>query len=246
MLTKLAVEPNKPVQVALKFSGGGKLCEGKYGNQKFFTLSTPAGHCIYLDLEPAAIVEALNPQAGQPFWLAKKWTGKKTDAPVWDAWPVEERPAQLPRPALPAIPGGRDERTLEALEAARAEALQRLDEITRKQQAVASTGDRQPPKTTPPAGSPLKTQETDAHLPPEPMTTPGDRAQAKAPAPAAIAEPRREADCAIEAHANLLIDAYAAVLARTLTKYEGRVKPDESRAIILTAVIKSARDKRYA
>jgi hypothetical protein len=52
-------------------------------------------------------------------------------------------------------------------------------------------------------------------------------------------EPGRE----LVDHANLLIDAFAEVLQRALSKYEGRVKPDECRAIFLTAVINMAGGK---
>lgn len=46
--------------------------------------------------------------------------------------------------------------------------------------------------------------------------------------------------------ANALIDDYAAVLNRALTKHEGRVKPDEVRAIFLTAAINFAQKGRAA
>lgn len=36
---------------------------------------------------------------------------------------------------------------------------------------------------------------------------------------------------------NALVDAFAKVLERTLTKYEGRVKPDEVRSLLLSAYI---------
>lgn len=39
------------------------------------------------------------------------------------------------------------------------------------------------------------------------------------------------------AEANALVDAYAAVLHRGLTEYQGRVKPDEIRALFLSAYI---------
>lgn len=61
-----------------------------------------------------------------------------------------------------------------------------------------------------------------------------------APALPAPKPPQRAANAAgstlVEA-ANVLIDAYAEVLNRALTKHEGRVKPDEVRAIFLTAAI---------
>jgi hypothetical protein len=41
--------------------------------------------------------------------------------------------------------------------------------------------------------------------------------------------------------ANELVDAFAQVLERALTKYCGKVKPDEVRAIFLTAAINGSR-----
>jgi hypothetical protein len=46
--------------------------------------------------------------------------------------------------------------------------------------------------------------------------------------------------------ANALIDAYAEVLSRALATHEGRVKPDEVRAIFMTAAINFAQGKRVA
>jgi hypothetical protein len=37
--------------------------------------------------------------------------------------------------------------------------------------------------------------------------------------------------------ANALVDAYAVVLERCLTTYQGRIKPDECRALLISAYI---------
>lgn len=41
--------------------------------------------------------------------------------------------------------------------------------------------------------------------------------------------------------ANALVDAYAEVLERTLTTYQGRVKPEEARALLITAYIQRSK-----
>jgi hypothetical protein len=41
--------------------------------------------------------------------------------------------------------------------------------------------------------------------------------------------------------ANSLVDAYAAVLERALHAYQGRVKPEEVRALLVTAYIQRAK-----
>ncbi len=48
---------------------------------------------------------------------------------------------------------------------------------------------------------------------------------------------RKPPASALVAEANALVDAYAEVLARALTQYEGRIKPDEVRSILLSAYI---------
>jgi hypothetical protein len=60
-----------------------------------------------------------------------------------------------------------------------------------------------------------------------------------APADAATSDaPRRQTsrELLVE-EANSLVDAYAEVLHRSLSKHEGRVKPDEIRSILITAYI---------
>jgi hypothetical protein len=51
----------------------------------------------------------------------------------------------------------------------------------------------------------------------------------------------RKHGIALVEEANALVDAYAQVLERTLTTYQGRVKPDEARALLITAYIQRAK-----
>jgi hypothetical protein len=67
---------------------------------------------------------------------------------------------------------------------------------------------------------------------------------AKLPVPAAaIAEPVaiRPPGRGLVDEANALVDSYAEVLARALTKYEGRIKPEEARALLITAYIQRSK-----
>ncbi len=41
--------------------------------------------------------------------------------------------------------------------------------------------------------------------------------------------------------ANSLVDSFAAVLDRALTKYQGRIKPDEAKALLITAYIQRSK-----
>lgn len=66
------------------------------------------------------------------------------------------------------------------------------------------------------------------------------------PAPPAPAPPSAPvvAEDPLVTQANVLIDAFAVVLERALTMYGGKVKPDEVRAIFLTAAINCAKAGR--
>ena len=42
--------------------------------------------------------------------------------------------------------------------------------------------------------------------------------------------------------ANALVDDFAAVLEHTLNKYQGRIKPEEAKALLITAYIQRGRN----
>jgi hypothetical protein len=89
MMQKLTIVPNVPQQIALKYREG-KVVEGRFGDQTYYTLATPANTCVYLDMDPAAKVNALAARPNEPFWICKWWNGKKSETPQWEVWPVEE------------------------------------------------------------------------------------------------------------------------------------------------------------
>jgi hypothetical protein len=84
-LEKVTFNPNVPIQVALKFPEG-KIVEGRFGDQVYFTLAQPPNSCMYLDMGAAQKVNVLSPQKGQAFNICKRWTGKKGDPVQWDVW----------------------------------------------------------------------------------------------------------------------------------------------------------------
>lgn len=59
--------------------------------------------------------------------------------------------------------------------------------------------------------------------------------------PASSPEPPRQPGRGLVDEGNALVDAYAEVLARALTKYEGRVKPDEVRGLVISAYIQRSK-----
>jgi len=94
-MDKISFTPNIPHQVALRFPDGREV-EGRFGNQMMYTLND--GRVMYLDLDVAAKINMLGPRKGEPFWIAKRWTGKKGDPVQWDVWAVgagEHSPSNL-------------------------------------------------------------------------------------------------------------------------------------------------------
>ena len=68
----------------------------------------------------------------------------------------------------------------------------------------------------------------------------GLAASSKSPALATAVARRQPARALIE-EANTLVDAYAEVLERALTTYQGRIKPEEARALLITAYIQRSK-----
>jgi hypothetical protein len=63
------------------------------------------------------------------------------------------------------------------------------------------------------------------------------------PATAAAPEvPRRQPGRSLVEDANALVDDFAAVLEHTLNKYQGRIKPEEAKALLITAYIQRGRN----
>jgi hypothetical protein len=54
-------------------------------------------------------------------------------------------------------------------------------------------------------------------------------------------KPPAQAQALLVDEANSLVDAYAQVLDRTLTTYQGRIKPEEARSLLVTAYIQRSK-----
>jgi len=99
---KLALTPNVPIQIALKYPEG-KIVEGRFGDQVYFSLAEPPDSCLYLDMGIAQAINQLGLRRGQLFWACKRWSGKKSDSPMWDFWPVaRDEMKPVPSPAAQA------------------------------------------------------------------------------------------------------------------------------------------------
>ena len=97
MIEKVNFQPNVPVRLALKFADG-KLSEGRFGDQMYYTFTDNRG--AYLDLDVAAKINQLELKPGEPFEICKYHSGRKGDRPQWDVRRVEGVPAQPPEPPL--------------------------------------------------------------------------------------------------------------------------------------------------
>lgn len=76
-------EPNKPVEVALKFAQG-KTVQARTGPRVMFSLVD--GRVMFLDPEPAAKIAALGARAGEKIVVCLEWSGKRGDPREWTAW----------------------------------------------------------------------------------------------------------------------------------------------------------------
>ena len=91
-MEKLTLTPNVPQQVALKFPDG-KLVEGRFGDQMMYSLAN--NQVMYLDTDVAAKINALELRKNEPFWICKRWTGKKGDQIQWDIYRLDGNSAAV-------------------------------------------------------------------------------------------------------------------------------------------------------
>jgi hypothetical protein len=178
--------PNIPVTVALQYAQG-KAISNQYGERMMF--STVDGRVLFLDIDVASQIEALQINVRENFSITKQTSGKK-DSPV--TWVVSRALGEQPNGTLvvPALPHGA--------------------------------------------------------VPALPATPIIPAAAASPKPPASAAAPSHQPGRALVEEANALVDAFAEVLHRALTKYEGRVKPDEVRSMLLATYINSVGGKHRA
>ena len=98
-MQKMEFPPNTSIPISLKYREG-KVVEGRFGDQMYYTLSD--GRCMYLDLDVAAKINLLEPGKGETFMMCKRWSGKKGETPQWDVW--RPGPGQAPPATARAAP----------------------------------------------------------------------------------------------------------------------------------------------
>ncbi len=97
-MDKLLLTPNVPQQIALKFPDG-KLVEGRFGDQMMYSLVN--NQVMYLDTDVAAKINALELRKNEPFWICKRWTGKKGDQIQWDIYRLDGNSAAVATGSAP-------------------------------------------------------------------------------------------------------------------------------------------------
>jgi hypothetical protein len=97
-MEKLTLTPNVPQQIALKFPDG-KLVEGRFGDQMMYSLVN--NQVMYLDTDVAAKINALELRKNEPFWICKRWTGKKGDQIQWDIYRLDGNSAAVATGSAP-------------------------------------------------------------------------------------------------------------------------------------------------
>jgi hypothetical protein len=215
---KVTFVPNEPVTVTLRYPAG-KIVPGRFGEQVMWGLSD--GRVMFLDLDVAQKVNLLEPQAGESINICKRWNGQKGQPVRWDVW------------LSPATEKMRAVREVTPLEG-------------QLRQSVTETCERRYNTLQVPAPANGERNGTGAvAIRPLPslQEPPADQNRA-----AIVSEPshRSAAPSGLVDEANLLVDAFAQVLDRALSKYQGRVKPDEVRALLISAYIQKGKAGSHA
>jgi hypothetical protein len=214
-MEKVQFQPNTPECVRLKYPVG-KIVSGVYGEQIYYTLAD--GRAMYLDLHVGQKVNELAARPGDPIMIMKKWSGKKTDKPVWHVWRDDGSDPQLVG------------KLAESMHLARASQLGPQGDGTFaisgasvsapapvKAAATNATGNGSPHLTH---GTPRKPAQQAEEIPENP-------------------ELQEEWARALFAEGSVLIDVYAALWRDARAKYPGEVKPDDVRGLLTTAYISS-------
>lgn len=217
---KITFDPNVPVTVTLQYPVG-KIVSGRFGDQVMWGLQDD--RVMFLDLAVAEKINNLNPQQGESFTITKLWNGQKSQPVRWDVNPSPAtermRAARFGR----QIPADADE-----------------SEVGRQVRATLENISEGRPAAAP------RPQAVPARV------YPGASVSAPAPGIPAANMQRGYQNTntgnsnSLVDEANTLVDVYAAVLDRALTTYQGRIKPDEIRSIVLSCYIQQGKQAKYA
>jgi len=202
------------------------------------------GLVAFLDVDVAKKIEDLHVGPRQPFWICKYHSGKRGELDYWRAWLPGEQPAPATEGEFDARVGEQRDGTFAVEKLPEPDPGDKLQEGLVASILVANAARRReengraaivapPPATADVAASAASSTAVN---------------QQPVGANIAITTPKRTTGQKLSLidEVNALVDDFAAVLDRALRKHEGRVKPDEVRAIFLTAAIHSMKAGRNA
>lgn len=218
---KLVLEPNVPQLIALKFPTG-KIVTSNFGDGQQVFFSLVDGRSAYLSLGVAQSITNLMLGNREPFNICKRWNGSKQQAPRYDVWLTpegeRERAGQIePPPIVAEDPPSEIEHQLAASIAA-IQARNRGENLINQR---------------PPAPGPVRVG-TGAIATPAP-SQPAAQPPSRQTAPPTNGNGSTRSPLADDAIA--LVDAFATVLDYSLTTYQGRVKPEDVRSLLVTVFI---------
>lgn len=230
MTDRVAFFLNKPIQVALKYNGLGRECQGSQGQPRFlFTLTDD--RVMFLD-PPEARYIAEHFAAGELFWICKR-SGGKGRAPIWQFW-VGDRRTMEEQLEPNATPLARDlARSLD-----RANAARNPEELTQAFRATRSGhGELAVPAETTGAGrGASQPQPAPASHSNEPETVPASVAARK---PAASFNGNVPKENGVILQACALVDAMAAVMNHA-AQYGQVISREDVRSLVVTSFINLA------
>jgi hypothetical protein len=202
-LDKIKFETNEPTAVILRHPAG-KIVDGRFGQQVYYTLASPANSCMYVELDVAQKINLLEVQAGEVIVICKR------NSKVCDVWLS---------PETEKMRAAKDYGSIEQRLRASVTAVNENRYATMRVPVLVGGG----------AGASVK-----------------PRAGADTPAPAAATQTNSNGHSnngnsitrtSLSADAIALVDAFAAVLDYSLTTYQGRIKPEDVRSLLVTVFI---------
>lgn len=171
---------------------------------------------MFLDLDVAQKINLLEPQQGESICICKRWNGQKTQPVRWDVWLS---------PATEQMRAAKEQRA-------------NGDLAPQLSASITEANERR-------HGGALGVEKAGAGLRPAPVVSATTARQPEAKQEAVVSgQPQHNAG--LIAEANVLVDAFAVVMERALSMYQGRIKPEEVRPLLLTAYIQRGKAGAHA
>jgi hypothetical protein len=224
---RITFVPNLPQVVTLKYPVG-KIVSGRFSDQVMWGLE--GDKVMFLSLHVAQQINSLKPETGDTIGICKVVQEGQTIA--WDVWITPETEiARAHRSGELPPPDGDESEVAQQIRGTLENLREGLPAAAPRPQAVPAAVARR----------------LDSHPGASADTPAPETATSKPSSPVHVSVPgNRNTTNPLIDEANALVDVYAAVLERALNTYQGRVKPDEIRSIVLSCYIQQGKGSRYA